>query len=73
MQIHFLELPLADSEDVLNDFFATLPIKLDALGRIGSYGSWINFYECKIAGDIPSPEGYVGDRGAQPVAERCQA
>lgn len=68
-----LSTELADSEQVLNEFFETLPIKLDALGRIGSYGSWINFYECKIAGDIPSPEGYMGDRGALPVAERCQA
>lgn len=64
---------LSDAEPVLQDFLKTLPIKLDRIGRLGSYGSWFNFYECSIQGTIPRPEGYRGDLGAQPVAARCQA
>jgi len=68
-----LSAELAGAEDVLNTFFETLPGKLDRIGRTASYGSWINFYECEITGVIPRPEGYFGDLGAQPVAQRCSA
>lgn len=68
-----LSAELADAEDVLNTFFERLPGKLDRIGRTASYGSWINFYECEITGVIPRPEGYFGDLGAKPVAERCSA
>ena len=64
---------LAESGKVLDAFFAKLPIKLDRIGRLGSYGSWLNFYECQIKGTIPKPEGYFGDLGAQPVADRCSS
>lgn len=63
---------LADSEATLDSFFAKLPVKLDRIGRIGSYGSWFNFYVCSIEGRIPLPEGYKGDLGAKPIAERCR-
>lgn len=62
---------LSSESEVLDDFFATLPTKLDQIGRLGSYGSWFNFYLCEITGDIPDPEGYMGDLGAQPIAGRC--
>ncbi|MFS3129379.1 MCE family protein [Nocardioides sp. Bht2] len=63
---------LADSEAVLDDFFQTLPLKLDRIGRTASYGSWINVYLCSIKGRIPMPEGYYGDLGVKPVAGRCR-
>lgn len=63
---------LAGSSDLLDEFFATAPTKLDQIGRLGSYGSWLNFYVCSIDGRIPLPEGYRGDLGALPVAERCR-
>jgi len=63
---------LADAETTLDSFFQTLPTKLETIGRIGSYGSWFNFYLCSIEGRIPLPEGYEGDLGAQPVAGRCR-
>lgn len=53
-------------------FLERLPIKLDQLGRLGSYGSWLNFYLCSLEGRIPMPEGYMGDLGVKPVAGRCQ-
>lgn len=62
---------LSAESDVLDDFFETWPAKLDAIGRLGSYGSWLNFYLCEISGDIPDPEGYMGDIGANPIAARC--
>jgi phospholipid/cholesterol/gamma-HCH transport system substrate-binding protein len=63
---------LSDAEPQLDSFFEQLPTKLDRIGRTGSYGSWINFYACSIEGKIPRPEGYYGDLGAKPVAERCR-
>ncbi|WP_229054387.1 MCE family protein [Aeromicrobium sp. Leaf350] len=64
---------LSDAEGTLNTFFQTLPTKLDALGTVGSYGSWLNFYVCQIDGVIPDPEGYYGDLGVQANAARCGA
>ena len=63
---------LAAGEPALDSFLKNLPTKLDRIGRLGSYGSWLNFYVCSIEGRIPLPEGYMGDLGAQPVAGRCQ-
>ncbi len=63
---------LSDADDVLDEFFENLPVKLDRIGRTASYGSWINFYACSIEGRIPRPEGYRGDVGIKPIAERCR-
>ncbi|MET0819883.1 MAG: MlaD family protein [Aeromicrobium sp.] len=63
---------LSKAEPQLDSFFQQLPTKLDRIGRTGSYGSWLNFYACSIEGKIPRPEGYFGDLGAKPVAERCR-
>ncbi|MEX0426190.1 MCE family protein [Nocardioides sp. DS6] len=63
---------LADAEPELDAFFENLPTKLDKIGRTASYGSWLNFYVCSIHGRIPRPEGYYGDLGANPVAQRCR-
>lgn len=63
---------LSKAEPELDSFFEQLPLKLDRIGRLGSYGSWLNFYACSIEGKIPRPEGYFGDLGAMPVAERCR-
>lgn len=63
---------LADGGPALDSFLQKLPTKLDQIGRLGSYGSWLNFYVCSIKGSIPMPEGYMGDLGAQPIAGRCR-
>lgn len=67
-----LSVNLANNEPTLNRFFKMLPTKLDRIGRTASYGSWLNFYVCSIKGRIPMPEGYYGDLGVKPIAERCQ-
>ncbi|MFD1859243.1 MCE family protein [Aeromicrobium camelliae] len=66
---------LSNAEAVLDSFFQVLPTKLDRIGRLGSYGSWLNFYVCSIEGKIPMPEGYMGDLGVTPAAgvTRCAA
>lgn len=64
---------LSKGEPELDSFLEQLPLKLDRIGRTGSYGSWFNFYACSIEGKIPRPEGYFGDLGAQPIAERCRS
>lgn len=66
---------LSNAEQVLDSFFEVLPVKLDRIGRLGSYGSWLNFYVCSIEGKIPMPEGYMGDLGVTPApgVTRCVA
>jgi phospholipid/cholesterol/gamma-HCH transport system substrate-binding protein len=49
---------LAGSSGALNSFLQQLPGKLNQLGRVASYGSWLNFYVCSISGRIPVPGGY---------------
>ncbi len=63
---------LVDAEADLDRIFENLPLKLEALGRTASYGSWVNFYLCSVGGAIPDIEGYEGGKGADAAAERCQ-
>ncbi|WP_329522097.1 MCE family protein [Spirillospora sp. NBC_01491] len=35
-------------EPVVDRFLTRLPTKLETFGRIGSYGSWLNFYQCEV-------------------------
>lgn len=63
---------LADSPGVLKRFLHNLPIKLDRIGRLASYGSWVNTYLCSVTGRIPVPAGYYGGVGVQPVEARCR-
>jgi len=57
---------------IVEHFLHTLPVKLDRIGRLASYGSWVNTYLCSITGRIPVPAGYYGGVGVQPVAARCR-
>ena len=58
---------------MLDRFLERLPTKLDAIGRLGSYGSWVNVYLCQVGGAIPDPEGYLGGVGVDLTASRCGA
>jgi phospholipid/cholesterol/gamma-HCH transport system substrate-binding protein len=62
---------LAGSDGALNSFLQRLPTKLSTIGRLASYGSWLNFYLCEAAGRFPTG-GYFGSVGAKPVEARCQ-
>ena len=56
----------------VDSFLQKLPVSSTRIGRLGSYGSWLNFYLCSMDGRIPMPEGYMGDLGVKPVAGRCR-
>lgn len=73
---------LAASSGTLNSFLQTLPTKLGRIGRLASYGSWLNFYLCSVSGRIPVPApitgmdgtpqpSYTGDVGVNNPAARC--
>jgi phospholipid/cholesterol/gamma-HCH transport system substrate-binding protein len=62
---------LADNSPAVDRALRTLPTKLDRIGRLASYGSWVNSYLCSITGRIPVPAGYFGGVGVQPVEARC--
>lgn len=62
---------LAGANGALNTFLTNLPTKLSTVGRVASYGSWLNFYLCSVGGRIPVPGGYYGGVGVQPEATRC--
>ncbi|MBO2455889.1 MCE family protein [Actinomadura barringtoniae] len=38
---------LADESSTVEKFLNTLPVKMQAIGRLGSYGSWMNLYLCE--------------------------
>ncbi|MBJ8347949.1 MCE family protein [Antrihabitans sp. YC2-6] len=48
---------LASREDEVNEALVNLPLKMERLGRVGSYGSWFQFYLCGI--DIVAGPGAV--------------
>jgi phospholipid/cholesterol/gamma-HCH transport system substrate-binding protein len=49
----------------LEQTLSTLPEKLNDLGRISSYGSWMNFYVCTAVLQTLPP------RGTPITAKRC--
>jgi phospholipid/cholesterol/gamma-HCH transport system substrate-binding protein len=63
---------LASQTPVLNQFLKNLPVKLNAIGKLASYGSWVNVYLCSLTGRIPATPDYTGGVGVQPVEARCQ-
>ncbi|GAA2796225.1 MCE family protein [Saccharopolyspora taberi] len=49
---------LADNTPVFERFIGNLPVKYDRIGRMASYGSWLNFYLCSVSSDAePAPGG----------------
>ncbi|TKG71979.1 MCE family protein [Prauserella endophytica] len=58
---------LETGEAELDRFLTTLPEKFTELGRISSYGAWMNFYLCRGLLLTDPPQGYTPD----PPPERC--
>ncbi|GAA1982505.1 MlaD family protein [Amycolatopsis minnesotensis] len=48
---------LADNTPVFEQFLKSLPPKMNAIGKLGSYGSWLNFYLCAVKSDAPPAPG----------------
>ena len=63
---------LADQSPALRSFLQQAPTKLNSIGKLASYGSWVNVYLCSLTGRFPATPDYTGGIGVQPVESRCQ-
>lgn len=57
---------LATASPQLDQFLNLLPEKFNQIGKLGSYGSWMNFYLCSATLQTTPP------RGVPVTAARCQ-
>ncbi|EWC61597.1 MCE-family protein Mce1B [Actinokineospora spheciospongiae] len=65
---------LANNTPQFESFLKNLPIKYEAIGRMASYGSWLNFYLCSATTDVdPAPGQGPGDIGLPNTAARCRS
>jgi phospholipid/cholesterol/gamma-HCH transport system substrate-binding protein len=68
---------LADNTPTLNHFLQTLPVKMTDIGRVVSYGSWLNLYMCSATvGGVteeygPAPHGIPLSSQPAAVKARC--
>ncbi|MGH3738263.1 MAG: MCE family protein [Micromonosporaceae bacterium] len=63
---------LKANEDVLDRTFERVPVRLAALTRVGSHGSWFNFFLCDFDGRIALPDGsYVNPATFHSDKARC--
>ena len=63
---------LGDNSATFDSFIANLPVKYEAIGRMASYGSWLNFFLCSAISDAPPAQG--GPPVGVPNTEaRCRA
>ncbi|REE97808.1 MCE family protein [Thermomonospora umbrina] len=78
-QIGRLSKNLAAHSGTVEKFLKLLPVKTEAIGRLGSYGSWMNLYLCeaRLEGDV-SYKKYEGETqlpkptGIPLTAKRCK-
>ncbi|RAY11030.1 MCE family protein [Actinomadura craniellae] len=68
---------LADESGTIDRFLRNLPIKMEGIARLGSYGSWMNFYLCEatVTGatyrQFPG-ENHPAPKGIPNTAARCK-
>ncbi|MFG2087480.1 MULTISPECIES: MCE family protein [unclassified Spirillospora] len=67
---------LADESPTVDSFLRLLPVKMAAIGRIGSYGSWLNLYLCEADLSGVTYKQYPGENNPPPTgipltAKRC--
>jgi phospholipid/cholesterol/gamma-HCH transport system substrate-binding protein len=81
IQLGRLSANLNDDKPVVDKFLRTLPLKLSAISRLGSYGSWLNFNMCRVVlgpkGSVtyktyPSEPPRPDPSGVPLTAERCK-
>ena len=65
---------LADNSPAVQTFLQNLPVKMEDIARLGSYGSWLNFYLCdaSVTGVHSALHGRT-PKGVPITAARCQA
>ncbi|MEU2429258.1 MCE family protein [Streptomyces sp. NPDC007861] len=64
---------LADSTPQVENFLTTTPAKMQALGRLASYGSWLNLYLCeaRVTG-VRTSDGSEPPTGIAITEARCR-
>lgn len=77
-QLGRLSRNLADDSATVEKFLKLLPVKMQAIGRLGSYGSWMNLYLCeaKLTGATykPFPDSAPPPPTGIPLAaSRCKS
>ncbi|MFV2176023.1 MCE family protein [Actinomadura sp. LOL_016] len=65
-QLGRLSRNLADESGTVDRFLETLPVKMEAIGRVASYGSWLNLYMCEAAVTGVTYEQYPGEEHPPP-------
>ncbi len=72
-QLGRLSTNLADGTPQLESFLRNTPDKLRTVGRLASYGSWLNLYLCeaKVSG-VTSSEGGTPLTGIAITEPRCR-
>jgi phospholipid/cholesterol/gamma-HCH transport system substrate-binding protein len=64
---------LATASPQVNTFLHNLPLKLNDIARLASYGSWLNFYECSVSlSGVKSSFGAPPPTGVPVTASRCK-
>ncbi|GGU23040.1 MCE family protein [Streptomyces lavendofoliae] len=65
---------LARSTDRIEEFLRTTPAKMQAVGRLASYGSWLNLYLCEAAvTGVTTDDGSRPPTGIAITEPRCRA
>jgi phospholipid/cholesterol/gamma-HCH transport system substrate-binding protein len=64
---------LAAASPTVNSFLRKLPVKFNEIGRLASYGSWLNFYMCgAVLTGAKSSYGAPPPTGVAITAARCK-
>jgi len=73
-QLGRLSTNLADNKGELQNFLTTTPQKFQAIGRLASYGSWLNLYLCQatVAG-VTTSDGSKPPTGIAITEARCRS
>ncbi|MEU9017470.1 MCE family protein [Actinomadura sp. NPDC048394] len=72
-QLGRLSTNLNDDSPTVEKFLRTLPVKMAAIGRIGSYGSWMNFYMCEASVTGVTYQQYPGETHPAPTGVHSDA
>jgi phospholipid/cholesterol/gamma-HCH transport system substrate-binding protein len=73
-QLGRLSTNLADNTPQLQDFLTTTPQKFQTIGRLASYGSWLNFYLCQATvSGVTTSDGSKPPTGIAITEARCRS
>ncbi|MEV6104145.1 MCE family protein [Streptomyces sp. NPDC051940] len=73
-QLGRLSKTLADNSKQVEDFLRLTPVKMNALARLSSYGSWFNLYLCEATvSGVTTEDGSAPPTGITVQVARCTA